>query len=412
MATLGCSKVAATLRVIFGEIGKKTPHHTTIRNWMIRNGCYNLKKPIEKSDDWIAIADVTIGLGKLKCLAILGVQMSKLKKRTDYTLNHKNVEILGLHLTEKATGEFAYKSFEETRNRIGFDFLGAVTDQGPDIRNGGKQFQGYHPNTVIIHEIPHKMSLVMERTLKDDVMWTEFTKKIAETKRFIQQTELAAMLPPNQRSKARFMDIGYILDWPERVLEAKKSGRLDSIPEGRYQQYFGWIKEFLSPISNWKFMVGALDMIKGICREHGLSHDTYEYLRLFFAEASSSIDDDALKEFLKNALKAVEEESRKLKEGEVMLCSTEVLESIFGKYKELNYGSQGINGNILGLATFVGPELTEQTVKEAMEGCSTNSGINWIKQKVGNTLGSLRHRFFREIKGTKFDSELARTFTP
>jgi hypothetical protein len=47
-----------------------------------------------------------------------------------------------------------------------------------------------------------------------------------------------------------------------------------------------------------------------------------------------------------------------------------------------------------------------------MEGCSTNSGINWIKQKVGNTLGSLRHRFFREIKGTKFDSKLARTFTP
>ena len=86
------------------------------------------------------------------------------------------------------------------------------------------------------------------------------------------------------------------------------------------------------------------------------------------------------------------------------LCSTEVLESIFGKYKELNSGSQGINGNILGLATFVGPKLTEQTAKQAMEGCSTKSGNDWIKQRVGSTLGSLRHRFFKS-KGTKFDTK-------
>jgi hypothetical protein len=408
MATLGCSKVASTLQVIFGDMCERTPHHTTVRNWVIRNGCYNLKKPIEKSNDMVGIGDVTIALGKMKCLAILGVQMSKLEQRADYTLTHEDVVILGLHLTEKSTGEFAHNSFEETRNRIGSDFLGVVIDQGSDIKKGGRLFQELHPNTVVIHDIAHKMSLVMEHELKDDVVWAEFTKKLLETRRLIQQTEFAAMMPPNQRSKARFMDIDYIIDWPGRVIESKRCGRLDIIPEDRYQKYVGWIKDFELPLSDWKFMAGALNMIKGVCREHGLSHGTFEYLKLFFEEASSLIDDERLKKFLGKALKAIEEECCKLSEGQVILGSTEVLESIFGKYKELNSSSQGINSNILGLATFVGPKLTEKTVKEAMEGCSTKIGIGWIKQKVVNTLGSLRHQFFRgKIKGTKFDNKLS-----
>jgi hypothetical protein len=399
MATLGCSKVAAVLKVIFGGITEKIPHHTTIRNWVIRNGCYTLLKPIEKSEDMVGIGDVTIALGKLKCLAILGVRMNTLEKRGDYTLAHSDVEILGLHLTEKSTGEFANKSFEETRSRIGSEFLAFVIDQGSDVKKGGNLFHEQHPNTIIIHDIPHKMSLVMEHTLKNDAMWAEFIKKLTETKRLIYQTELAAMVPPTQRSKARFMDISYLIDWHERILESKRSGRLDSIPEERYQKYFGWLLDFELPLKDIRFMEGALDMIKSICREHGLSHDTYNYISIYFAEVSSLIEDEKIIKFFDKALKSLEIETRKLKEGQVILCSTEVLESIFGKYKELNSSSQGINGNILGIATFVGSKLTEQTVKEALEGCSTESGISWIKQKVTETLGSLRRRFFGPIKG-------------
>lgn len=412
MATLGCSKVAAVLKVVFGEIAGKTPHHTTIRNWVIRNGCYNLEKPIEKSDDIVGIGDVTIALGKLKCLAILGVRMNKLEERGNYTLAHNDVEILGLHLTEKSTGDFANQSFEATRDRIGSDFLAFVIDQGSDVKKGGNLFHEQHPNTVIIHDIPHKMSLIMQHTLKNDSMWAKYITKLTETKRLIYQTELAAMLPPNQRSKARFMDISYLIDWHERVLESKRSGRLDSIPEERYQKYFGWLDDFELPLKDVRFMQGALEMIKSVCREHGLSYHAYEYIKMNFTEVSSLIGDEKINKFLNEALKSLEIEVRKLKEDQVVLCSTEVLESIFGKYKELNSSSQGINGNILGIATFVGPKLTDQTVKEAMEGCSTKSGIMWFKEKVTKTIGSLRRQFFYANKGTKFDNVFAEVTVP
>jgi hypothetical protein len=377
---------------------------TTIRNWVVRNGLHHLEKPIEKSDDMVAIGDITISLGKSKCLAILGTRIEKLEQREDYTLNHQDVEILGLHITEKATGEFVQQSFEETRNQIGFDFLGVVIDQGGEMKKGCRQYQKDHADTVVIHDIKHKMSLVMEHALKKDLVWIEFNKKMLETRRLIQQTELAAMVPPRQRNKARFMDIGYILNWPKRILKAKQNGRLDCISDKRYEEYFGWFKDYKEAFEDWGFMEGAVNMINSICREHGLSHETYEYIRINIEEALS-IAEEHLKKFLKEALKSVEEESYKLKVEQVMLCSTEVEESIFGKFKELNSGSQGIGSNILGLATFVGSKLTERSIKEAMESCSTKKGLMWIKQKVGDTLGSLRHRFFYKSKETKFDNK-------
>lgn len=403
-ATLGCSKVAKVLKVIFGEVTERTPHRTTVRNWIIRNGVHNLEQPIEKSDDVVAIGDITISLGKLKCLAILGTRLDKLEQRANYTLNHQDVEILGLHITEKATGDFVQQAFEETRNRIGVDLFGIVIDQGAEMIKGCRQYKVKHINGVVIHDIKHKMSLVMQRALKKNFVWIEFNKKMLETRRLIQQTEFAAMTPPTQRSKARFMDIGYILNWRKRVLWAKENGRLDCIPQKRYEEYFGWLEEYREAFEDWDFMEGAVNMINSTCREYGLSDETYEYLRINFKEAFS-VDDEYLKKFLEEALKAVEEEKSKLKSGQVMLCSTEVEESIFGKFKELNSGCQGIGSNILGLATFVGPKLTESSIKEAMERCSTKKGLHWIKEKIGNTLGSIRHLIFNGIKGTKFDNE-------
>jgi hypothetical protein len=349
------------------------------------------------------ISDITISFGKSKCLAILGARMDKLEQREDYTLSHQDVEILGLHITEKATGEFVQKSFEETRNRIRFDFLGIVIDQGSEMKKGCGQYLEDHRNTIVIHDIKHKMSLVIEHALKKNVLWIEFNKKMLETRRLIQQTELAALVPPKQRNKARFMDIGYILDWMKRILKAMEYGRLDCISKNRFEEYFGWFTEYEKVFEDWSFMEKVVDMINSICRQRGLSHKTYDQIRINIEKVFPLVEEH-LKKFLKEALKSVEEESCKLKSGQVMLCSTEVEESIFGKFKELNSGNQGIGSNILGLATFVGPKLTETSIKEAMEDCKTKKGLNWIKQKVGNTIGSLRRRFFYGIKGTKFDT--------
>src|SRR5208337_4831803 len=127
-ATIGCRKIARVLGVVFGAIHESIPHHTTIRQWIIRNGYYYLHAHLEKADDWVAIGDVTCDVGKTKCLAIIGVRMCRLEWLGNCTLTHKDMTILGLYPTEKLTGEFIHKSFENARDRVGSDFLAVVID--------------------------------------------------------------------------------------------------------------------------------------------------------------------------------------------------------------------------------------------------------------------------------------------
>ena len=79
---------------------------------------------------------------------------------------------------------------------------------------------------------------------------------------------------------------------------------------------------------------------------------------------------------------------------------------MFGKYKAINEGLHGITGNILGICTFVGREKNVQEIKESMENCSVSKAVEFVKQKFGQTLASLRKQFFPCFKGTKFDDDI------
>ncbi len=99
-------------------------------------------------------------------------------------------------------------------------------------------------------------------------------------------------------------------------------------------------------------MVGIVEMIKETVRTFGLSKGVYSYLKIFFEEAS--IKGERLEIFVSESLRAVWKEAEKLKGEETIISSTEVLESVFGKYKAINQGTQGITGNVLGSCAFVG----------------------------------------------------------
>jgi hypothetical protein len=51
----------------------------------------------------------------------------------------------------------------------------------------------------------------------------------------------------------------------------------------------------------------------------------------------------------------------------MLIGSTEVIESVFGKYKSIIEGLRGITRNILGICTFVGRKKNVQEIKESME---------------------------------------------
>lgn len=409
-ATIGCRKIVRVLQVFANQVDFAIPHHTTIRQWIIRYGCHNLQTPLDKANDWIVIGDLTISAGKLKCLATLGVRKSKLETKEDLTLSHKDVAVLGLYPTKKSTGEFVNECLEDSAKRIGGSFLSAVTDQGSDMKKGATSFKKNHPEVIILHDIAHKLSNIVEQELKKDPKWLEYTKELTLCRQKSYQTEFAGLMPKKQREKARFMDIGHLVYWPERVHKSKSDGCLCNIAEERYQEYLGWTDRFAISLNEWGYIEGIVDMIKGSIRVYGLSEDIYLYLKMFLEEAN--MEGDRLQKFVLKALNAVREEVEKLDEGQTMISSTEVLESVFGKYKAINEAIHGVTSSILGILTFVGGEKNERKITEAMENCSVKKAEKYVREKFGETLCTLRRRFFPVIKRTKFDTRQEVVFTP
>lgn len=408
-ATIGCRKIIRVLEVFAKQIDLTIPHHTTVRQWLIRYGYHSLQKPLSIADDWISIGDLTISVGKLKCLAVLGIQNRDLQAKEDLILTHKDVHLLGLYPTEKSTGDFVEEALEDSAKRVGGNFLATISDQGPEMKKGSNQFRHNHPTVKLMYDISHKLSNVVEHELKDDVKWSEYIQKLNLTRRRVFQTEFAALMPKKQREKARFMDISHLVYFPERIRKNKKNGSFRTVSEERYQDYLGWIEDFSPHIEEWGFMVGIVDLIKGTIHAYGLSAEVYLYLKIFLEEAP--IEGNRLKTFITKILDTVKVEVDKLDEGQIIICSTEVLESVFGKYKAINEGLHGITGNILGIATFVGKEKDENQIKEAMEKCSVKNAMIWVRQKFGKTLASLRKQFFPNQKRTKFDIEESVVFS-
>ena len=400
---LGYKQIESVFEALDPYLSKKGPSDSVIRQWMMRIGFFKLHEPLPEGE-WMMLGDVTVDIGTIKCLITLAVDINKLHERGDYTLSSKDLVIAGIHPTECSNGEFAYQAFQEGIKRFGgMDaVVGLVIDQGSDVKKGASLLQEANTKIKVLYDIPHKLSLVLEKELKNDKQWTAYTQQLAKTKQLVQQTELAALQPPNQRSKARFMNASLYIKWPDKILQAKTEGNLDEIPEDRYQEYFGWLSEYSSLLLLWGQKVGVIETIKETIRRHGLSEDTYNYLLILVAEMPL---EKGVEAFTCNAFTAINEEVEKLDEGQILPASTEIVESTFGSYKYHSAkGGHGITGNSLTIGVLVGRKPTLEEICQALEATPVGKMLKWVNEKVGNTLSKVRNKLFSK---NKFDDEFA-----
>jgi hypothetical protein len=100
----------------------------------------------------------------------------------------------------ESNGEIVWQQLEETAEKTGIP-REIIGDQGSDLASGIKKFCQNHPETCYIYDIKHKTAAVLKHELENDEKWLEFTKLAAKTKTQVQQTSLASLSPPNQRTK-------------------------------------------------------------------------------------------------------------------------------------------------------------------------------------------------------------------
>jgi hypothetical protein len=395
----GASRTLETVLSLFGP-ALPCPSWYAGRLWLLRIGYYKLTRPKHKASDWVWILDHTVQVGVEKCLLILGVRLSDLS-RSNFVLSHEDVEPIALFPVRSSNGEVVFQQLEEAIDKTGLprEILG---DQGSDLKAGTERFCHKHPQTCSIYDIKHKSAALLKHTLQHDESWKAFTQQAAQSKSQIQQTALAFLAPPNQRTKARYMNLEILVRWGHRALGVldrleKRTDHRESHEKLRAK--LGWLRQFRDHLKDWEALLDVAITTECFVRENGLWEGAEVALSRCLDHGIASPKVLQLREQL---LAFVKSESSKAKPEEQLLGSSEIIESVLGKLKRLeqNQAKSGFTGLVLSVAALVS-ETTREVVQQAMETVPTKKVLEWTREHLGQSVQAKRKIAFSNTKNAE-----------
>jgi hypothetical protein len=362
----------------------------SVRLWLLRLGLHQLNRPQSQADDWIWILDHTMQLGERKCLIIVGVRQSAWDAE-DRVLGHEDVELIDLVPVTESTGRVVYQQMEAATAKTGVP-RAIVSDDGRDLHCGIALFREVHPTTAWMYDIKHKTACLLKHALEHDALWQEFVREVNRFKQRVSVTPLACLLPPQQRGKARYMNVDVLVDWAEeklRLLDRPEVAIQAGLDVATVAEKLGWLRNYLPHVRRWRAMLEVIGTAEHYVRHQGIHGKAAEELTALLPEAKS----EPATTFRRQLLKFIQEEVQQVREGECLLGSSEVLESIIGKFKAVagERGQHGLTGLVLSIGALVG-QVTIESVQAALAEVTNRDVWNWCHSHLGPTLQSLRRR--------------------
>ena len=384
----GVPRVLAVLASALGW-SLDTPHWTSVRLWLMRLGHAELTLPLPHADDWAWLTDHAVQIGNAKCLAIVGIRLRDLPKQGQ-CLQHRDLHLIALLPSATWTKEDVDRVFEEAVQRTGAPRV-IVNDHGGDLHGGVQLFQAKHPQTAEIYDAKHKAACLLKQRLEKDERWQSFQGKVGSMRCAVQQTELAFLTPPAPKLKARYMNLQAQLEWAEGVLAIlhKPSAEVCTwtTPE-RLQTKCGWLAEFAAPLREWSEWQTLVNLVVEFVNRQGVYRGMGRALR---AQMPRRFAHESSRKLAKDLIRFAVEQARQTRAGERFPGSTEVLESCFGKLKQLQ--KQQARGGFTSLVISFGALLAETTstvVTAALQHSSTQKVLAWCEQYLGTTVFAQR----------------------
>jgi len=389
-ASLRC---AASVFEVFGsEAGQDgiNPERSTGRLWLLRIGLAALLRSKIIANDWVWFVDHSIQIGQCKCLVILGIRLCDLP--VGRPLCHQDMELIALVPMTSSTKQTVAVCLENAVDQTGVP-RAIVDDHGSDLHGGVEIFREAHPETSEIYDVKHKAACLLKARLENNPRWKAYASQSAYTKFALQQTPLACLTPPSQRSKARFMNLDGLVAWGVKTLAlVDDPSRLAElgISADQIEAKLGWLKEFRAELAEWSAWMAVIEATLDYVRCHGLTTGAGRELEAKLPAAEGSAG-----ELREQLLGFVVDESSKVRQGERLPGTTEVLESCFGKLKDLEDGQSksGFTGLVLSLGAMVS-KWTVESIGEALERCRVRDVLDWCRKNLGPSIQSQRRRAY------------------
>ena len=381
------------------------PCHVVVQNWIMRLGIYRLRKPPEKRKDWIFILDHTIDYGTKKCLVVLGVTAEEFVKKK-CRLSHEDMTVLDISIMEKATAASVEETLRRVAEKTGTP-VQIVSDKGSNIKKGVADFIGKNSGTRHTYDVTHKAAILMKHHLENDSRWKALTRKMWMAKRDILFTPLGFMAPPKPKDKARWLNLDIYMNWLGKALDFRKS-KADAGEAKLFDEKLGWIGQFTSSLLEWRSMLDMLDLLKIEIKKNGFRKDTP--LRFEKLSLGIVLSTKRLRTLKKEIMDYIEGETAGIGDEQILLGSSDIIESVFGRYKWFSGKTpmKEVGRAVLAIPVFTG-KFEAAEVKFAMESVSAKDVDDWLRQNIGESFFSKRKRAF-SLKKTNSENSSVKLF--
>jgi len=364
------------------------PAASSVRWWLQRLGLYALREPLPKAGDWVLLIDHSVQIGTTKACVILGIRLCDIPY-PQRALRFEDMHVIAVIPVEQSTGEIVDAQLEQATLRIGIP-VQIVSDGGSDVKKGASLFAERHPETTVTYDAAHHGAIVLKRRFEDDPQWSEYIGRLGQVKSRIRQTADAFLASPSLRPKARYMNLESLLKWSRRMLElldrdaSGGSSRSSKRAEARY----GWLRDYRVSIEKWSRWEAMVRASVSYVRTHGLSVDSESRLREHLSEVPPELYDETLARELTTF---VRQSSAAAGPGECLVGSTEVLESLFGKWKTLERqeSQSGITGLVLSLGALLGA-WPRSRIQTALEATPVKHVVSWCQDNLPSSVQSQR----------------------
>jgi hypothetical protein len=387
--------VPRVFAILYRTLDARTaiPAASSVRWWLQRLGLYALRESLLMTGDWVLLIDHSVQIGTLKACVILGIRLCNIPY-PQRALRFEDMHVIAVIPVEQSTGEIVDAQLEQATQRIGIPRQ-IVSDGGSDVKKGAALFVERHPETVVTYDAAHHGAIVLKRRFEGDSQWSEYISRLGKLKSHIRQTIDAFLASPSLRPKARYMNLESLLKWSRRILElldrdASNSSHASSRAESRY----GWLRDYRSSIEKWSRWEATVRASVSYVRTHGLSVDSESELREHLLKVPPELYDETLATELATF---VRKSSAAASPDECLIGSTEVLESLFGKWKTLERqeSQSGITGLILSLGALLGA-WPPSRIQAALEATPVKHVVNWCQDNLPSSVQSQRRTALSE----------------
>jgi hypothetical protein len=395
--SVGFRGAVRALRVFFQWLGVKQalPGRTTIRNWLQRLGIDELVRPVDFPESLVVMADHSSQIGPEKVLLILGVNAAALPA-PGKSLTHEHVRVLVVKPGDSWKTADMEREYEALAERHGAP-RAVLVDGAVELREGAQSLKKRRADVLVLRDFKHYAANVVKALIGHDARFQEVGGKIGSTRSSIQQTELAHLTPPSPKPKARFMNLSNMLVWLSLILWLLRHPAAKAragIRDERLQEKLGWVAEYAAEIAVWQECQDVVSASVTFINQHGLFPGAAGQLRAVIGE---ELKHGTSQELARRLIDFVAESEASLRAGERLPMSTEILESSFGLYKQLEgqHAKSGFTSLLACLPALLKP-ATPEGVWAAFARTSAADVVAWTQEHFPSTVTSRRHAAYAE----------------